>query len=61
MQAIIRFLEEAKVELTRVNWPTQKEIIRYTILVVAISLSVAVFLGALDFLFGHLVETYLLQ
>ena len=61
MQAIIRFLEEAKVELTRVNWPTQKEIIRYTILVVVISLSVAVFLGALDFLFAYLVETYLLQ
>ncbi len=61
MQAIIKFLGEAKVELTRVNWPTQKEIIRYTILVVVISLSVAVFLGALDFLFAYLVETYLLR
>ncbi|TXI35201.1 MAG: preprotein translocase subunit SecE [Candidatus Moraniibacteriota bacterium] len=61
MQAIIKFLGEAKVELARVNWPTQKEIIRYTILVVVMSLTVAIFLGALDFLFSYLVETYLLQ
>jgi preprotein translocase subunit SecE len=61
MSSIIKFLGEAKVELTRVNWPTQKEIIRYTILVVVMSLTVAIFLGALDFLFSYLVETYLLQ
>ena len=61
MSSIINFLGEAKVELTRVNWPTQKEIIRYTVLVVVMSLSVAVFLGALDFFFSYLVETYLLQ
>jgi len=60
MQAFITFLKEAKVELARVNWPSQKEVIRYTILVVIISLIVAVFLGALDFLFSFLVEKYLL-
>lgn len=61
MQAILTFLREAKVELLRVNWPSRQEIFRYTVLVVIISISVAVFLGALDFLFSFLVETYLLQ
>lgn len=61
MSAILTFLREAKVELARVNWPSQKEVIRYTLLVVVISLSVALFLGALDFLFSFLVETYLLH
>ena len=60
MQAILTFLREAKVELSRVNWPSQKEVIRYTILVVVISLAVAAFLGTLDFLFSFLVEKYLL-
>ena len=60
MQALLTFLREAKVELGRVNWPTQKEVIRYTLLVVAISLAVALFLGALDFLFSFFVEKYLL-
>lgn len=61
MKAIFRFLQEAKVELARVSWPTQKEIIRYTVLVIVISLLVALFLGTLDFFFGFLVEKYLLQ
>ncbi len=61
MAFIVRFLQEAKVELSRVTWPTQKEIIRYTTLVIVISLSVALFLGALDFLFSFLVEKYLLR
>jgi preprotein translocase subunit SecE len=61
MQAILTFLREAKVELLRVNWPSQKEVFRYTFLVVVMSLTVAVFLGSLDFLFGFLVERYLLQ
>lgn len=61
MKAILTFLREAKVELLRVNWPSRQEIFRYTVLVVVISISVAIFLGALDFLFSFLVETYLLQ
>ncbi len=60
MQAIVTFFREARVELSRVNWPSQQEIIRYTVLVIVISLSVALFLGALDFLFSFLVEKYLL-
>jgi preprotein translocase subunit SecE len=44
----------------KVNWPTQKELVRYTVLVVVISLAVAIFLGALDTLFSYLVERFLL-
>lgn len=55
------FLREARIELSRVNWPSQKQLIRYTILVIVISLLVAVFLGSLDLLFSYLVEQFLLQ
>lgn len=55
------FLREAKSELLRVNWPNRKEVIRYTLMVVGISLFVAIFLGTLDMAFGWLVENYLLQ
>lgn len=61
MQKVLAFLSEAKIELSRVNWPTQKQITRYTLLVVVMSLAVAVFLGSLDFLFSYLVERYLLR
>lgn len=61
MNKILAFLLEAKAELSRVNWPTRKQIIRYTALVIAISLTVALFLGSLDFLFSSLVEKFLIK
>ncbi|MDQ5902036.1 MAG: preprotein translocase subunit SecE [Patescibacteria group bacterium] len=61
MGALMGFLREAKSELLRVNWPNRKEVIRYTLMVVGISLFVAIFLGTLDMAFGWLVENYLLQ
>lgn len=60
MNTIISFFTEAKGELMKVNWPSQKELIRYTVLVIIISLAVAIFLGALDTLFSYLVERFLL-
>jgi preprotein translocase subunit SecE len=61
MNAVLTFLVEAKVELARVNWPTREQIIHFTILVIAISIAVAVFLGSLDFLFSFLVERFLIK
>lgn len=61
MNKLFTFLVEAKVELSRVNWPTRKQIIRYTVLVIAISLVVALFLGSLDFVFSSLVERFLIK
>jgi len=61
MNKIFTFLGEAKVELSRVNWPTRKQITMYTILVIAISLFVAFFLGSLDYLFSTLVTKFLIK
>ncbi len=61
MNKIIEFLKEAKIELTKVNWPTRKKTINYTIIVIGISLSVAIFLGGLDYFFGFLLKTFILK
>lgn len=61
MNRVFTFLAEAKVELSRVNWPTRKQLVRYTLLVIAISLVVSLFLGSLDFLFSSLVERFLIR
>ncbi len=55
------FFREAKSELLRVNWPSRKEVVRYTLMVVGISLFVAILLGTLDASFSWFVERYLLQ
>lgn len=61
MNKVLTFLIEAKVELSRVNWPSRKQITLYTLLVIAISLIVAIFLGSLDYLFSSLVTRFLLK
>lgn len=61
MGSILTFLSEAKAELSRVNWPTRKLLVRYTVLVIIISIAVAIFLGGLDLLFSSLVEKFLIR
>ncbi|MGK2848763.1 MAG: preprotein translocase subunit SecE [Minisyncoccota bacterium] len=61
MRKMVKFLREARTELLLVNWPTRKQILHYTTLVVVISLSVAFFLGSLDYLFSSAVERLLIK
>jgi len=61
MNKVIQFIKEAKAELLKVNWPTKQQTINYTIIVVAISLVVAGFLGGLDYIFGIILKSYLLK
>lgn len=61
MHSVLQFLIEAKAELSRVNWPTRKQITSYTLLVIAISLFVAFFLGSLDYVFSSLVTKFLIK
>ncbi len=57
---ITTFLKEVKVELKKVNWPTKQETIKYTLIVIGVSLAVMIFLGGLDFLFTWLISKFLL-
>lgn len=52
----IDFIKETRAELRHVSWPTRRQTIAFTILVVAISVVVAVYLGALDYLFTYLLR-----
>lgn len=56
---ITNFLRETHVELKKVNWPTKPEIIKYTLLVVGISLGTAFFLGGLDLGFSELLSIFI--
>jgi preprotein translocase subunit SecE len=58
---IITFIKEAKVELTKVNWPTKKQTVNYTLIVIGVSLAVAGFLGALDYGFGQVLRKFVIK
>ncbi len=61
MNKITNFFKEAKAELKKVNWPTKKQTINYTIAVIAISLAMAIFLGGLDYFFSYLLKIFILK
>jgi preprotein translocase subunit SecE len=61
MNKIIQFVQEAKEELLKVNWPSKKQTLKYTMLVVAVSLAVAGFLGGLDSVFGYILKAYIIK
>ncbi len=51
MSKLSEYIKGSIEEMKKVTWPTKKETKNYTIMVVAVSLAVAGFLGALDFIF----------
>jgi len=51
MSKIIAYLRESWEELKKVAWPTKHETIAYTGLVILMSVALAAFLGAVDYVF----------
>jgi len=47
---VFNYVRESRDELKKVVWPSRKETIKYTLIIIGISLSVAAFLGIIDFL-----------
>lgn len=47
-QRLVNYLLASKIELEKVVWPTKQDIIRYSSLVIIVSVAAAVFFGALD-------------
>ena len=46
---ITQFLKDSKMELKKVKWPTRKELLASTAMVIFLVLAVAFFLGVIDF------------
>jgi len=61
IKKLINYLKETKVELRHVNWPSRKTTIRFTFLVIGISLAVSAYLGFFDFIFSRLLDTFVLR
>lgn len=61
LNKIITFLKEVQLEIKKVNWPTRKETLKYTLIVIGISLAVAAFLGGFDLIFNDLRNCYILK
>jgi len=59
IQKIFDYFRSSKNELTKVTWPSRQETIRYSTLVITISLGIAAFFGLLDMGLSRLVNASL--
>ena len=55
----VKVVGEIVAELRRVTWPTREETMRLTLMVVAVSAAVGVFLGLVDMGFARLINLIL--
>ena len=60
MQNLINYLKDTISELKRVSWPTNRQNLIYTALVVVVSFIVALYIGLFDFLFTKALDQFIL-
>ena len=60
-QKLNEFFKEVWVEMKRVSWLAKKDIVRYTIIVLAVTVLVAAFLGGLDYVFSTILRSFIIR
>ncbi len=53
MNKLTTYIKESIEEMKKVTWPTKKETYHYTVIIIGISLTMAMFLGLLDYGFSE--------
>lgn len=61
IERIVQYLREVWIELNRVEWPSRRELISMTIVVIVVLLVMAIYLGTFDYIFTVVVKRWLLH
>jgi len=56
VEKVLGYFSEVRAELSKVTWPKRQEVVRLTLVVFAISVIVAFYVGGLDYVFTKLLE-----
>lgn len=60
MNRLLNYIRDTRGELKYVSWPTRRQAIVFTVVVVVISILVSIFLGFFDYLFSLILEKFIL-
>ncbi len=52
IEKMIQYFKDSYAEMKKVTWPTKKQTINYSTLVIALSVGMAVFFSVLDYVFN---------
>ncbi len=61
LEQVKNYFKEVKVEMSKVKWPTKNQTVNYTLVVIGVSVVVAAFLGALDYIFSLGINFFLFR
>jgi preprotein translocase subunit SecE len=53
--AVVKYFQETRAELRKVTWPTREEARNLTLIIVAVTIAMAVFLGLFEYFFQQVV------
>ncbi|OGN06146.1 MAG: preprotein translocase subunit SecE [Candidatus Yanofskybacteria bacterium RIFCSPHIGHO2_01_FULL_48_25b] len=56
-----QFFKEVRIEMAKVVWPTTRQLVVYTLVVILMSLLLAAFLGLVDLGFQKILTRFLLK
>ena len=58
--SLINYIKETKGELSHVTWPTKRQAVAFTALVIVFSILTSLYLGAFDTLFTTLIKKFVI-
>jgi len=61
IKSVKQYITEVKSETKKVSWPTKKVAIKDSVMVIAISLVTAIFLGGVDFFLTYLFDEFIVN
>lgn len=61
IQKIKEFFKEVLVEMKRVSWLSNKDVWKYTFIVLGITAGMTIFLGGLDYIFTYAIKFFVLK
>jgi len=56
----VNYVKDTKGEMAHVVWPTRREALAFTAVVIVISIATAAFLGFFDYLFSLILQKFIL-
>jgi len=56
---LIKYIQETRGELKHVSWPTRRQTLQFTGLVVLLSVIVALLLGLFDYIFAEILKLFI--
>ncbi len=60
MKRFIQYIRDTKAELVHVKWPTRREAMGFTLIVIAVSVITAVLLGFFDYILSLVIQKFVI-